>query len=185
VQIQGRVTWEIHENRATGHWTGVCRELNIVASGENFDDFKAAAEDSMSLLFRTLFRTGEMGGFLREQGWRPATELPPASTRRVEFSVPYLIHERNRIEELVPVNAWMISREQLIRRLRQARWEYEDQSKRAEIWKKIGGKKRLIIPHRDYHEIQDVKVILRTAGLTPDELEKFLMAATKESPPEV
>jgi hypothetical protein len=73
-----------------------------------------------------------------------------------------------------------ISREQVIARLREANWEFKDQSKRVDIYKLKGAVNRIDVPKRDEFPVEFVRQILRQAKLTPEQIEKFIREATKK-----
>lgn len=73
----------------------------------------------------------------------------------------------------------LISRDQIIRRIEDANWKYSTETKRVEIYKLKGSPKRMDVPKRDYFPDLSVRIILKTAGLTRDQVEGFLRAAVK------
>lgn len=77
------------------------------------------------------------------------------------------------------MSVW-ISREQVVRRVREAKWKFSDQSGRVEIYKRDGGTQRMDIPRRDYLPESLVRIVLKQAGLSRDQIEQFLKDAVKE-----
>ncbi len=72
-----------------------------------------------------------------------------------------------------------ISREQIIRRMRDAGWGFQRRGKRVEIWKNTITKQRLDLPLRNHYTKTQVAMVLSKAGLTPTEIEEFLSVAVK------
>ena len=98
VEIEGRVEWQVARDPQDGHWFGVCAALNINAAGDSWGEFQECANDSIALLFKALFTTGELQGFLSRHGWRSAQPLPVAGTR-VKFEMPFGIELMDRVQE--------------------------------------------------------------------------------------
>jgi len=78
-----------------------------------------------------------------------------------------------------PTSSLCISRTQLIARLREAKFSYEDRGKRAEIYKKKGSTTRVDVMLRDLLPENYVRVVLLQAGLTESEVGEFKKAAIK------
>jgi hypothetical protein len=77
------------------------------------------------------------------------------------------------------MSVW-VSRKQIVRRLRDANWEYSSETKRVEIWKRSGSVDRMDVPKKDKFPVLHVRVMLKQAGIPPDKIEEFLNAAIKE-----
>lgn len=78
------------------------------------------------------------------------------------------------------MTAACISRDQVINRIREAGWVFSDQTKRVEIWKLKGKPDRIVIAKRDKFPLEFVRIILKQAGLKPNQTEDFIKAATKQ-----
>lgn len=72
----------------------------------------------------------------------------------------------------------MISREQVINRLRAANFTFQRQADRVELWRHRGGVERVAVPRRDHISDDQAKVILVQAGLTPAQIVEFFRAAS-------
>ena len=71
----------------------------------------------------------------------------------------------------------LISREQVIGRLREAGYHYSDRNKATEEYVKAGDV--VYIPRKGDLPDKAVIVVLRQAGLTPEEVDRFLTNCTK------
>lgn len=74
----------------------------------------------------------------------------------------------------------LISGEQVINRLRQARFKHNRQADRVIIMRQAGSGQRVNVPRRDYLPEKLVRVILAQAGLSSAEIDKFVAAAVKD-----
>jgi len=70
-----------------------------------------------------------------------------------------------------------ITREQVVARLREANYHFERRADRVEIYK--NGVQRVGVPRRDQLPELSVRTILHQAGLTADQVERFLVACVK------
>jgi hypothetical protein len=75
-----------------------------------------------------------------------------------------------------------ISRDQIVARVREANWRLSTQTPRVDIYKLANSARRMDIPKKDFFPENAVRVILRSAGLTRDEIDDFLMKAIKKDP---
>jgi len=102
VQIQAQISWQVVRDPRDGHVFGVCPALNLNAAGDSMGEFQEAAEETVGLLFQSLFKHGELESFLSRHGWRSATRLPPPGAR-VRFAVPrpFAIEPKERFQDLV------------------------------------------------------------------------------------
>jgi hypothetical protein len=74
----------------------------------------------------------------------------------------------------------MIPRSQIITCLRrEAGWEFEDQTKRVEIYRR--GTDRLVIPKRSGFTPDEAAAILRMGGIAQPKIEEFLKTSLKGS----
>jgi hypothetical protein len=106
VQIQANLTWEGFYDPQSRMWTGVCRALNLNASGETWSDLQAEANEAMQLLFEELMENDELESFLERQGWTPSEPVgrhPGLPTPR--FDVPSAWERRIGREELAAAYA--------------------------------------------------------------------------------
>ena len=103
VRIEAKLEWKVMRDPESGAWIGACPALNLNAVGDTWIDFQQCADETLDLLLRDLFNTGELHAFLREHGWRSVNELPPPGTH-VRFDVPFETR-RARFEDLVPAGA--------------------------------------------------------------------------------
>jgi predicted RNA binding protein YcfA (HicA-like mRNA interferase family) len=71
-----------------------------------------------------------------------------------------------------------VPREQVIARLREAGWRFKRQADRVEIYKKPNEAQRVDVPRRDLLPRAIVAHILRQGGLSPAEIEQFLIHCT-------
>ena len=72
-----------------------------------------------------------------------------------------------------------ISREQLVKRLRQSRFSFKRKSDRVELYRQDGTGVRVNVPLRDLLDEKLVEVVLRQAGLSDREIKEFFAAAVK------
>jgi hypothetical protein len=72
-----------------------------------------------------------------------------------------------------------ISRDQIIRCIRDCGWKFVDQTLRVELYKRKGSTQRMDIPKKDVLPESSVRVILRTAGLSPSQIDQFFRDAVK------
>ena len=73
-----------------------------------------------------------------------------------------------------------IRRPQVVARLREAGWHYQDATKRVELYRRTGSTDRIVVPKRDSFEESLVRLVLRQGGLTPQQIEQFLRQAVKD-----
>ncbi|MCX6069408.1 MAG: hypothetical protein NTU91_00905 [Chloroflexi bacterium] len=73
----------------------------------------------------------------------------------------------------------MIPRDQLIARLREARYTFVNRQKRTELWRQQGGVQRVNVPLRDCFLPEEAAVVLQQAGLTRAQVDRFLASAVK------
>jgi len=73
----------------------------------------------------------------------------------------------------------LISHAQVIARLREARFTFVSRQRHTELWRQQGGVRRVSVPRRDCFLEDEAAVILKQAGLTPAQIERFLAAAIK------
>lgn len=75
----------------------------------------------------------------------------------------------------------MISRDQVVNRVRDAGWTYATESKKVLIYRKkgTGSAQRIDLPKRDLYPELLVRVVLRQAGLTAHQIEEFIVGAVK------
>ncbi len=68
----------------------------------------------------------------------------------------------------------MIPCDALINRLRESGYEFKRQADRVMIYKKKGGTSRVTVRRKDMLDVSYVQVILKQAGLSQAEIEKFI-----------
>lgn len=103
VQIQGNnIQWQAAKEPSTGVWIGVCAQLNINATGDSWNELLEAMSEATALLFADLLESGELGAFLRAQGWQAVGPLPNPAAKRVKFDVPFNLSQARSVRELVP-----------------------------------------------------------------------------------
>jgi hypothetical protein len=73
----------------------------------------------------------------------------------------------------------VISRDQIIAKLRSLDYRYSDRTKRVEIYRKRGSATYVNVPLRDQMELTLVRIILGQAGLTPSQVNDFIAGAVK------
>lgn len=76
----------------------------------------------------------------------------------------------------------MIPRSEVITCLRrEGHWEFEDQSKRVEIYRR--GANRIVIPKRSAFTPDEAAAILRQGDVPPHKIDDFLKSCLKDSDP--
>ena len=73
----------------------------------------------------------------------------------------------------------MISRDQVINRLREGNYYFFGKRKRVELYRQRGSGEIVSVPLCDLLDLDHVRVILRQAGLRPDAVEAFIATAVK------
>jgi hypothetical protein len=73
-----------------------------------------------------------------------------------------------------------IPREQAVARLREAGFSYKRRADRVEIYRQRGTGKIVNVSLRDLFDETYTRTVLHQAGLTPAQIEDFLLAAVKE-----
>lgn len=68
----------------------------------------------------------------------------------------------------------MVPNDALTNRLRQAGYTFKRQTDRMMIWKQKGSTRRVMVRRNRDHDDDAVRVLLRQAGLSPDEIEAFI-----------
>ncbi len=68
----------------------------------------------------------------------------------------------------------MISRDQIIVRLQDANYKYDVEGTKTEIYRQKNTGKRVGVPRRNSWTVDETRVLLGQAGLTPQEVKKFL-----------
>jgi len=71
----------------------------------------------------------------------------------------------------------MISRQQVMARLREANYTFVERAKHTELWRKKGSVERVFLTRRDYLDDEEVIVVLTQAGLSQQQVQAFLAAA--------
>lgn len=104
VQIEANIAWLVVRDPGDGHWFGVCPALNLNAIGRTWSEFQQCANETIALLFQDLFKSDELEQFLRSNGWRAETPIPPRGTP-ARFEVPFTIERKSRFEELAAAPA--------------------------------------------------------------------------------
>ena len=74
----------------------------------------------------------------------------------------------------------MISRGQIVTRLRDANFTFEEKKKRVEMYRERGGLRHVAVPFRNFFTVDEAKIILAQAGLTARQVEAFLGACIKD-----
>jgi hypothetical protein len=76
----------------------------------------------------------------------------------------------------------MISREQVANRVGAAGWEFSREGRRVYIYRRkgFGNAQRIDLPKRDLYPELTVRTILRQAGISPGEIEAFIVGAAKQ-----
>lgn len=72
----------------------------------------------------------------------------------------------------------MVSRSQLLNKLRELGFEYKRRAKRVEIYKRPGSAIRVAIPMRKEHDEHAVRLLLDSAGASADEIDEFIKSTT-------
>ena len=106
VRIHANVEWAFAQDPDSNEWIGICRELNLNAIGDTFAEVQQGASEAMDLLFRDLFRDGQLEAFLRQRGWtvQSQTTLPKAGSAP-RFDTSYVSRIAARARDLVPAHA--------------------------------------------------------------------------------
>ena len=73
----------------------------------------------------------------------------------------------------------MISKEQVINRLRAAKFRHNRQGKRVDLCRQDGTGRVVAVPRRDFLPEKTVQIILAQAGLNKKEIEDFLATCVK------
>lgn len=71
----------------------------------------------------------------------------------------------------------MIPHDALINALRSLKFKFKRQADRVEIYKQSGTTRRVEIRRHDWHDETAVKIILRQAGMEPDQIAAFIAEA--------
>jgi hypothetical protein len=74
----------------------------------------------------------------------------------------------------------MISRQQVVNRLRLANYSFKQRGKRVEIYRQKGSKQRVSLSLRDYCDEKYVTVVLAQAGLSQNQIDEFIKSAVKQ-----
>lgn len=72
-----------------------------------------------------------------------------------------------------------VSREQVVRRLLDDGYEFQDQRPRVMMYRRPGRQTRVMVPRRDYLDEREVRTVLAQAHLTPAQVESFLTGCIK------
>lgn len=75
----------------------------------------------------------------------------------------------------------MVPREQVINRLRVARYRFKKRGPRVEIYRQQGTGQRVNVTLRDLIDEKHVKIILGQAGLSQRQVEDFLAHCVKDA----
>lgn len=78
----------------------------------------------------------------------------------------------------MPEEVW-ITRDQILKRIREAGWSFKRKGKRVEIYKLKGSTKRLTLPTNKAFPENYVRILLRQAGLSLKEIQEFLSCSIK------
>lgn len=76
----------------------------------------------------------------------------------------------------------MIPHEHLINAIKGCGWSFKDQSQRVLYYKKTGRNGPLIVHKRDFHDETAARGLLRSAGLSDDQIKKFIAECSCERP---
>lgn len=74
----------------------------------------------------------------------------------------------------------MISRQQVVNRLRTENYTFKKRGKRVEIYRQKGSKQRVVLSLRDFYDEKYVGIVLGQAGLSVDQIAEFIKSAIKE-----
>lgn len=78
--------------------------------------------------------------------------------------------------------SFSVSREQVIRCIRERGWFFDEQGKKAQLYRQTGNTRRLALPTRAFYPEAMLRIILAQAGFSAVEIERFFADALKEPP---
>lgn len=88
IRMEGTVTWKFFLDPEDNVWLGVCEALNLNAEGETTHELQQCANEAMALLFKDLFKDGELVQFMRDRGFSTTTTIPQPGGVDPTFDVP-------------------------------------------------------------------------------------------------
>jgi len=68
----------------------------------------------------------------------------------------------------------MVGNDALLNRLRALGFSFKRQTERVAIYKQKGKTRRVTVSKRNAHDANYVRIVLRMAGMSPDEIEAFI-----------
>ena len=89
IQVESSIAWTAFES-VSGYLIAECPALGIVLEGESFEEIHSLAQETLSLLFLDLLKSGELDEFLRQRGWQ-AKGVPvpaPQKSNELHFAIP-------------------------------------------------------------------------------------------------
>lgn len=95
IHIQAKIQWKAFRDPATKFWVAVCQPLKLTVQGETWGALMECINDTLDLLLKDLFASGNFEKFLRKQGWKRLNDVPPNASR-LKFDVPFDVQRRNR-----------------------------------------------------------------------------------------
>ncbi len=95
VHIKGNVQWKAFHDPASKYWVAVCDPLMLTTQGATWSELLESIGDSLNLLLRELFNTGDFDRFLKEHGWKLQGEIPRRRSN-LRFDVPFEVDQVKR-----------------------------------------------------------------------------------------
>ena len=99
LDIKGQVEWSVAEDPDTGHWYGICKDLNLSTDGSSHEELRDHIVEVVQMFFEELHSTGDLEQFLTERGW-VMKKISPSETH--SFQVPVFSEQRGSYHQLMP-----------------------------------------------------------------------------------
>jgi len=69
IEVNAQVQWVYFQDKTGNQWIATCPPLRLTIEADTHTELREKISDAMNLLMRTMLRSGELDGFLRERGW--------------------------------------------------------------------------------------------------------------------
>lgn len=89
IYVRANLLWQWGRNKR-GTYIAFCQPIRQTVQANRFEELVATMQEAIESTFHELFSTGDLETFLKEQGWRTESPVPPATTtKNVRFDVPF------------------------------------------------------------------------------------------------
>jgi hypothetical protein len=88
IHIRGNLQWKWGRTKS-GKYVAVCDPLGQTVEADKFGDLLATINEALDSTLHELLSSGDLEGFLREQGWEAENFAAAAPRRNIRFDMPF------------------------------------------------------------------------------------------------